>query len=142
MGNGNGINWGVGTGSGLGSGTGSGIGNGNGSGINGGNGTGSGTGSNSNGTDILGNGQNSTDYVNRALNTAGSVLTASAAGSSDAGGKSGGGSSSGKRAYEINQNKNSQNQETNTLSGLIAVILFLIVVLAGYIHNNRKSNKP
>ncbi len=144
IGTGTGNGWGVGTGTGLGSGTGSGIGNGNGSGINGGSGSGSGTGSNSNGTDIWGKGQTANNYVNSALNTVGSVVTAAAAGSSDAGGQSGGGSGSGskQKSYEIKQNDNSQNSETNTISGLIALLLFLIVVLAGYIHNSRKSNKP
>ncbi|MCK9151553.1 NosD domain-containing protein [Methanobacterium alcaliphilum] len=137
-GTGSGIGFGIGTGSGLGVGTGSGIGNGD--------GTGSGFGSNStNGTNGFSNGQSDVQYMSEQLQTVGSILTAAASSitsNSNPGGKSGGGSSGSsriKKAYEIEEEKNSKQTESNNITAFIAVLLFLVLIFVGYLKNRKKS---
>lgn len=144
---GNGGNSGSGSGSvyGFGTGTGYGLGGGSGSGFGNGTGTGSGLGFNSNnGTNIFSNGQSNADYVNSKLDTWGMLATASAADSSSSnGGKSGGSSGlDSQKSYEISKEEtNSLKEDSNIMAALIAVLVFMLLLIAGYLKNRKQLKR-
>lgn len=163
-GSGSGPGWGPGSGSGFGFGTGTGpglIGSGSGTGGSGsgsgsgtgGSGTGSGTGGSgtgsggggltpgrSGGNSATPNGNTNSTVVWNDVGTVGLTAALGYASVGESGGSGSRGGSSG-RAYELNEKDKTLNEDSNTLTGLLAVLFFMILVIAGYLLNNRRSNK-
>ncbi|KZX14493.1 hypothetical protein MBCUT_20650 [Methanobrevibacter cuticularis] len=143
-GSGSGSGYGDGTGSGLGSGSGTGLGNGSGNGIGNGNGTGSGMGVDSN----HGNSEGANSTNQNFLSGIGDILNPSEYSSSSSGGKSGGGSDGGqgsagtttsKNAYEVLEDVIKDVNQSNSIYILLAILSFVVLIILGYIYNNRRS---